>query len=557
MKSTRHQYALGLDFGTNTVRALIADTADGRELATAEAPYSHGEQGIITDKSQPELARQHPGDYLEGAVIATKAALAQALATDSSPFEIVGVGIDTTGSTPMPIDADGQAIADQAPFRDNPNTMAWLWKDHTSIAEAAELTSTATSQAPQYLEKCGGTYSSEWFWAKLLHCARTAPEVIAKTHSWIEIADWIPAVLTGTAAEAKRGICQAGHKGWYHDDWGGYPDAEFLAQFDPHLARIRKTLPDKTYPIDQSVGGLTEEWAQRLGLQPGTPVAVGALDAHLGAVGCGIATNTLVKILGTSTCDIIVSPMDSELPFIPGLCGIVPHSVIPNHFGLEAGQSAVGDIFNWWVDIIQPGASPSHEELTAQAQLQKPGESGLLSLDWNNGNRTILVDPQLSGLILGQTLQTQAHEIYRALLEATAYGARVIMERIEEYGVSITEVIACGGIAEKNEFLMQLYADVTGRTMKTSRSAQTCALGAAICGAVVGGVYQDIPSAQTKMTGTKEKVFHPREIESATYNKLFHLYRELHDAFGESGQSTDLFPLMKKLIEIRQESRNH
>jgi L-ribulokinase len=455
----------------------------------------------------------------------------------------------------MPIDAKGQALCDQAPFQDNPHAMAWLWKDHTSIAEAAELTTVARSQAPQYLEKCGGTYSSEWFWAKLLHCARTAPEVISHTHSWVEIADWIPAVLTGNEAQPKRGICQAGHKGWYHEEWGGYPSAEFLNQFDPNLARIRETLPDNTYPIDQAAGALTDEWALRLGLEPGTPVAVGALDAHLGAVGCGIATNTLVKILGTSTCDIIVSPMTSELPFIPGLCGIVPHSVIPNHFGLEAGQSAVGDIFNWWVDVIQPGQSPSHEDLTALAQQQSPGESGLLSLDWNNGNRTVLVDPQLSGLILGQTLQTQAHEIYRALLEATAYGARVIMERIEEYGIPITEVIACGGIAEKNEFLMQLYADVTGRTMKTSRSAQTCALGAAICGAVVGGVHENIPTAQANMTGTKERIFHPQEAAAATYNELFGLYSELHDAFGKPGTSATLFPIMKTLIEIRQRAR--
>ncbi|MDA7645197.1 ribulokinase [bacterium] len=555
MNSPIPRFALGLDFGTNTVRALIADTADGREIATAEAPYAHGDQGIITDESQPELARQHPSDYLEGAAQATQAALTLAKESNDSAFSIVGIGIDATGSTPMPIDAKGQSICDQTQFQDNPNAMAWLWKDHTSIAEAAELTSAAQSQAPQYLEKCGGTYSSEWFWAKLLHCARTAPEVISQTHSWIEIADWIPAVLTGNEAQPNRGICQAGHKGWYHQEWGGYPSAEFLSQFDPNLARIRETLPDKTYPIDQPAGTLTEEWALRLGLEPGTPVAVGALDAHLGVVGCGIATNTLVKILGTSTCDIIVSPMTTQLPFIPGLCGIAPHSVIPNHFGLEAGQSAVGDIFNWWVDVIQPGQSPSHEDLTALAQQQSPGESGLLSLDWNNGNRTVLVDPQLSGLILGQTLQTQAHEIYRALLEATAYGARVIMERIEEYGIPITEVIACGGIAEKNEFLMQLYADVTGRTMKTSRSAQTCALGAAICGAVVGGAHEDIPTAQTNMTGTKERIFRPQEAAAATYNDLFGLYRELHDAFGKRETSANLFPIMKTLIEIRQRAR--
>ena len=555
MSSSILRYALGLDFGTNSVRALISNTEDGSDVASAEAPYRHGENGIVVDPAQPELARQVPSDYLDGAVDAVNVALEKARAYNGTDFQICGIGIDATGSTPMPTDTAGRSLIEHPQFKDNPNAMAWLWKDHTSIAEANELTAAAKSQKPNYLEKCGGTYSSEWYWAKLLHCARMDPELIAATHSWIEIADWIPAVLTGNEATPKRGICQAGHKGWFHDDWGGYPEAEFLDQMDPALARIRASLPEKTYAIDQVAGHLTAQWAERMGLSPNIPVAIGALDAHLGAVGCGIKTGTLVKILGTSTCDIVVSPAETKLPYIPGLCGIVPDSVLPQHFGLEAGQSAVGDIFNWWVEVIQPQASPSHEALTQLAQNQQPGESGLLALDWNNGNRTVLVDPQLSGLILGQSLHTQAFEIYRALLEATAFGARMIMDRIENYGVSIEEVIACGGIAEKNDFLMQLYADVTGRTMKTSSSPQTCALGAAICGAVAGKIFPDLPSAQAAMTSTKERSFTPRATASATYEKLFGLYSIIHDAFGVKGSEADLFPVMKELLKIRNEVR--
>ncbi len=556
MSSSPQSYALGLDFGTNTVRALIVDTRDGREIASSEAPYKHGSQGIVTASSQPELARQFPLDYLDGTVEATQAALESAKRANGPSFKIAGIGIDATGSTPMPVDEAGQSLCSRPAFRDNPHAMAWLWKDHTAIEEAAELTEGAREKHPEYLKTCGGTYSSEWFWAKLLRCARVAPDVVQATHSWVEIADWIPAMLTGNEANPKRGICQAGHKGWFHQDWDGYPSEAFLGSFHPELARIRAGLPRETFAVDQKAGELTPEWADKLGLEAGTPVAVGALDAHLGAVGCGIKSGTLVKILGTSTCDIIVAPSENELPFIPGLCGIVPHSVLPNHFGLEAGQSAVGDIFNWWVDVIRPGDHSTHESLTDLARSLAPGESGLLALDWNNGNRTVLVDPELSGLILGQSLQTKAHEIYRALIEATAFGARTIMDRIEAYGVKINEVVACGGIAEKNDFLMQLYADITGRKMKTSQSSQTCALGAAICGAVVAQIHPDVPSAQSQMTGTKERVYEPQSEAAGTYEQLFRLYTQVHDAFGVADSSASLFPVMKKLLEIRNRARN-
>ena len=558
MSSSRSSFALGLDYGTNAVRALIVRAEDGQEIAVAQSAYAQGERGIFFDAGQPELARQHPLDYLNGAEQATQTALRQAAEADSDfvSSQIIGIGIDATGSTPMPIDDEGTPLAAHPEFQENLSALAWLWKDHTSAAEAAELSEAAAQQKPEYLQKCGGAYSSEWFWAKLLHCARVSPEVVRRAHTWVEIADWIPAVLTGNSAHPVRGICQAGHKGWFHEDWQGYPDPAFLRQFDAQLERIRRSLPNAAHPSDCQAGRLSRHWAERLGLVAGTPVAVGALDAHLGAVGCGIGEGTIVKILGTSTCDIIVSPMSRPLPYIAGLCGVAPHSVLPGHFGLEAGQSAVGDIFNWWIHAIQPNAGANHSVLTQSAAERRPGESGLLALDWNNGNRSILADSQLGGLLVGQSLQTQPDEIYRALIEATAFGARIIMERIENAGVSISEVVACGGIAEKNPLLMQIYADVTGRSMKTSRSSQTCALGAAICGAVVGGFHPNIPAAQRQMTGAKERVFRPSPAAQSVYEELYALYRQIHDAFGRPQHQAELFPVMKRLLEIRRKARN-
>jgi L-ribulokinase len=309
--------------------------------------------------------------------------------------------------------------------------------------------------------------------------------------------------------------------------------------------------------VDKAAGGLTEEWAKRTGLPVGIPVAVGAFDAHLGGVGAGIAPGTLVKIIGTSTCDMMVAPLSVTLPDIPGLCGIVPGSILPGYYGLEAGQSAVGDIFNWFVNYLKPGGAKagSHDALTAEAARIKPGASGLLALDWNNGNRTILVDQRLTGLLLGQTLYTRPAEIYRALIEATAFGALTIINRFEEYGVKVEQVVNCGGIAEKNALLMQIYADVLNRPMKVSRSAQTCALGAAMAGAVVAGKaaggHADFAAAQAAMAGLKPKVYKPNAAAHAVYAELYTLYKHLHDCFGTSGCA----PVMKKLIDVRQAAR--
>ena len=521
---------------------------------------TRGTAGVVLDHKDPNLARQHPSDYIDGATTTIRNVLEAGARKGVKPGEVVGIGIDTTGSTPMPVDATGTPLALLPQFANNPAALAWLWKDHTSFAEAEQITAIASKMRPQYLAKCGGRYSSEWFWAKILHCARVAPDVFVAAASWVEIADWIPAVLCGTTAPAQvqRGICAAGHKALFHDSWGGYPDAEFLKALDPKLERVRQTLPTKVHTIADRAGGLSAQWADRLGLPVGTPVAVGAFDVHLGAVGAGIKPGTLVKIMGTSTCDLMISPTSESLADVPGLCGIVPESVMPTFFGMEAGQSAVGDIFNWFVQVIQPGGDKgTHTALTQQAAALRPGGSGLLSLDWHNGNRCVLVDQRLTGAILGLTLHTTPAEIYRALIEATAFGARVIVERFEEYGVHVKSVICGGGIAVKNPMAMQIYADVFGRPVLVSSSDQMMRLGSAIAASVVGGAHKGFPEAVAAMGAAAAATYNPNPKDVATYERLYKLYRRLHDAFGIEGTRDNLADVMKQLLTIRDEARAH
>lgn len=554
-------YALGLDFGTNSARALIVDPRNGKEVATAVANYTSGEAGIILDKRDPNVARQDPQDWIDAMVKCTRAALRQAKKVKSfKPEQIIGIGVDTTASTPLPVDASGVPLCRQAKFRRNINALAWLWKDHTSFAEAAEITDAARRDHPEYLAKCGGIYSSEWFWSKALHCIRVAPEVIDAASAWVEQSDYIPAVLTGNDSPAtwKRSVCSAGHKAMYHADWT-LPAPDFLDKLDKRLGDLRRRgTYEVAYPSNQKFGGLSAAMAKTLGLVEGTPVAVGAIDAHLGAVGAGVKPGALVKILGTSSCDMMVHPNRAPLPDIPGLCGIVDGSIVPGCFGLEAGQSAVGDIFNWFVHQFDAG-DKAHARLSAEAARLKPAQSGLLALDWNNGNRTVLVDPRLTGLLIGQTLHTTRAEVYRALIEATAFGARVIMQRFEEYGVKVEEVINCGGIAEKSPLVMQIYADVTGRPMKLSRSGQTCALGAAIYGAVVAGSraggHDTVEAAQARMCGLKPKVYQPNRTSQMVYDVLYRLYRQLHDAFGTADYNGTLHNVMKELLDLRDAAR--
>jgi len=561
-KSRMRKFAIGVDYGTNSVRTLVVDVADGSEVGTCVYNYPSGQHGILLDPKDPNLARQNPADYVEGFSRSVRGAL-KAAAKDRgfAAQSVVGIGVDTTGSTPIPVDQNGMPLALDPKFKKDLAAQAWLWKDHTSHAEAAEITRKARELGAPYLAKCGGTYSSEWYWSKVLHCKRSAPRVFAAAYAWVELADFIPGYITGhlDPHTIPRGICPAGHKAMYNDQWGGLPSEEFLAAVDPDLVQLRRRYADRAVPADHKAGDLTAEVAQQVGLPAGIPVGVGAFDAHTGGVGAGIKPGTLVKIIGTSTCDMMVAPMSEPLADIPGLCGIVPGSIVPGMYGLEAGQSAVGDIFNWFASHLAPkqyaAKGDAHANLTAAASKLKPGESGLLALDWNNGNRTILVDPLLSGLVIGQTLHTTAPEVYRALVEATAFGALTIIKRFEEYGVGVNEVVNCGGIAEKNPFVMQIYADVCNRPMKISRAAQTCALGAAIFGAVVGGAYSTTEQAQRKMTGVRSTVYRPNRAAAEVYAKLYGLYRTLHDAFGTAGWQGNLHPVMKELIAVRDRVR--
>lgn len=557
------RYALGIDYGTNSCRSLLVDLDSGAEVGSTVFPYPSGELGILTDPRDPNVARQNPHDYLDGLVVVVHGALEQAKSSvpGFDPTQVVGIGVDTTGSTPIPVDKSGTPLGLLPQFQGNLNAMVWLWKDHTGHAEAAEITRLGNEIRPQIMAKCGGIYSSEWWWSKILHLRRCDPKVFEAAFSFVEHCDWIPAVLTGDSnpLTIKRSICAAGHKAMFSKQWGGLPDKEFLAKLDPALADLRDHLYSDAHVADTKAGGLCAEWAQKLGLKEGIAVAVGAFDAHMGAVGAGIKEGTLTKILGTSTCDMMVTPDNKPLADIPGVCGIVDGSILRGFYGIEAGQSAVGDIFLWFVSHLVPnsyGATPGDKFANMEKAMsaEKPGASGLLALDWNNGNRTILVDQRLTGLLLGQTLHTKAHEIYRAYIEATAFGALTIIKRIEEYGVPVKEIVNTGGLSIKNETLMQIYADVTNRPMKISRSEQTCALGAAIFGAAAAGAGT-VAEIQAKVTGTRGKVYQPNAESAAVYADLYALYRTLHDAFGTPEWNGRLHHVMKALLEIRERQR--
>jgi L-ribulokinase len=550
-------YALGIDFGTSECRALVLDLSNGREIAVSASKYTGGKNGVLLDPKNPHVARQRPGDYHSSMKRAVAAAVKAAAGKGVAAEEIKGIGVDATGSTPIPVDEKMVPLGMKNEFKNNLNAQAWLWKDHSSAEEAALITEKAKRLRPEYLAKCGGAYSSEWFWSKILHCRNVDKKVFDAARSWMEFSDYVPALLAGIEdpTEAKRNVCAAGHKGMYNESWGGLPDKRFLRALDPALSDLRDRLYEKAYPSSEVVGGLDKKWAKAFGLPEGTPVGVGALDAHFGAIGSGVAEGALVKIMGTSTCDIMVVPKRKKLRDIPGVAGIVPDSVLPGYVGIEAGQSAVGDIFNWWVMVALGKDERLHKTLTRKASVIKAGESGLLALDWNNGNRNVLTDPKLTGLLLGQTLLTEDYEIYRALVEATAFGALRIVEQIEKHGVKIRKVVNCGGIAEKNDMVMQIYADVTNRPMEVAKSAETVALGAAIMGGHAAlkkeKGYEKPEKIQKRVCDVKKKIFKPRAAEARTYKKLYELYKKLHDAFGVEKSKADLYPVMKELLEIK------
>ncbi|MCM8759000.1 MAG: ribulokinase [Candidatus Omnitrophica bacterium] len=555
------RYSLGIDFGTNSMRLLLVNISNGRQVIEIVENYPSGKDGVIVDSRNPHLARQNPADYIyclskAGQKLGRRMKLKGIKAED-----VIGIGIDTTGSTPIPVDENLVPLSFKKEFRNNKNAMAWLWKDHTSSDEAEEITALARKIRPEYLTKIGGVYSSEWFFSKILHLARTDPKVFQASASFVELCDYIPALLTGcsTPSNVLRSICAAGHKAMYHDNWGGLPDKKFLESLDTRFKGLREKLYDKAYPAGIKAGGLTKYWAKKLGLLEGTPVSVGAFDAHMGAVGAGIKENVLVKIMGTSTCDIMIFPKDKNLPDIPGLCGIVPDSVVPGFIGLEAGQSAVGDIFYWFLKTFLPEKRKDvFAYYTRLARNIKPGSSGLVALDWHNGNRTVLVDQKLTGLIAGLTLSTKPEEVYRALMEATGFGARVIIERLNEYGVRVDSIVACGGLPEKNSLLMQIYADITGKEFKIAFSKQTCALGAAMFGAVAAGKeksgFENVQQIQEKICRFKPQTYKPVKENHLVYEKIYHNYKKLHDMFGIPDYTGNLYSVMKDMLKIQSDA---
>lgn len=545
------KYVLGIDYGTDSVRALVVNAITGKEEASEVVYYPRWKMGKYCDPAKNQF-RQHPLDYIEGLTGAVTGALAQM--PPGTGNNVIGIGIDTTGSTPCAVDSSGTPLALKSEFQDNPNAMFVLWKDHTAVVEAEEINRVArTWGGTDYTRYEGGVYSSEWFWAKILHILREDPSVREAAFSWVEHCDWIPALLTGTTnpLTMKRSRCAAGHKAMWHEEWGGLPPEEFLIKIDPLLQGLKDRLFKDTHTADLKVGGLTCEWAGKLGLKEGTAVAVGAFDCHMGAVGAKVTEGTLVKIMGTSTCDVMVAPREViGGKLIAGICGQVDGSVIPGQIGLEAGQSAYGDVYAWFRSIlswpleailagttlVDPATAAKLKAETEAKILEKLSEAaaaidvdttGLVALDWLNGRRTPFADQTLKGAITGLTLGTTAPKIFRALVEATAFGAKAIVERFREEGVAINQVIAIGGIAKKSDFVMQVTTDVLNMPIQVADSEQACALGAGLFGAIASGLYADVAEAQAKMGSSFSKTYHPNPENAAKYEKLYQLYIEL------------------------------
>jgi len=548
-------YVIGVDFGTSSVRSVIIDVSNGQELGAGVYNYKNGKDGVILDPQNPLVARHDPKDYLNGLEQSIQTANAEARKSNKifDVKNIVSIGIDATGTTLLPVLKNGTPLSELTQFENNLNAYIWLWKDHSGWAEAEEITLMAKKTHPEYMEMVGGVYSSEWFWSKILHCIRIDKTINDAAFTWVEVSDWLLFKICGGTdiSTIKRGVCAAGHKALFNQDWNGYPDRDFLVELDQGLGKIYDSLKtSEVLSAKHSAGFLNSEWTKKLGLEKSIVVAMPAFDAHFGGVGAGIKPGVLVKTIGTSTCDLMIVQHGEKKLKIPGMAGIVLDSIVPGYYGIEAGQSAVGDIFNWFVKYIQP-SNKSHKELSKEAMKLQPGESGLLALDWHNGNRTILVDQQLTGMILGLNLQSSPAEIYRCLIEATAFGARIIQEQMEKYDLLINEIIVCGGIPRKDELLMQIYADILGKPLHLSRNIETCALGGAISAAVVAGKYPNFEEAMEKMTAKSNIVFHPIPEHQNIYNELFVLYRNLHNAFCAKGIMMDLSTTMKNLMAIK------
>jgi len=543
------QYVIGVDYGSDSVRSVLINARNGEEVATSVFYYPRWQQGLYCNAAENQF-RQHPLDYIEGLETTVKDCLAKAGANVAKAVK--GIAVDTTGSTPVAVDKTGMPLALTPGFEENPHAMFVLWKDHTGIHEAAEINAHATKFDTNYLKYVGGIYSSEWFWAKLLRTLRADEGVAKATYSWVEHCDWIPFLLTGgtDANQMKRGRCSAGHKALWAEEFGGLPPDEFFSSLDPLLKGFTERLFKDTYTSDEAAGTLSTEWAERLGLSTDVVVGVGAFDAHMGAVGGQIEPYHLSKVMGTSTCDILVAPTEEiEGKLIKGICGQVNGSVIPGMVGLEAGQSAFGDTYAWFKNLLAwplNGLSDSKlidtktaealkeellakiiPELSHQAALLPVEESGELAIDWLNGRRTPDADQTLTGAITGLDLGSDAPRVFRALAEATCFGAKSIVDRFVSEGIPVKGLIGIGGVAKKSPYIMQMMADVLGMPIRIHQFEHTCALGAAMFAAVVAGIYPTVEDAMKAMGRGFDSEYFPDAARGVIYGKRYEQYFKL------------------------------
>ncbi|WP_039915114.1 ribulokinase [Cellvibrio mixtus] len=550
-------YALGLDYGSDSVRALLVDALTGQEVASNVVYYPRWKKGLFCVPAKDQF-RQHPLDYLESLEQVVQGLWK--LAPAGAAQKVAGISFDTTGSTPIAVDSEGVALALKPEFAENPNAMFVLWKDHTAIKEAQEITAAANNAAENYLKYEGGIYSSEWFWAKALHVLREDPSVAKAAYLWVEHCDWMSAVLTDTTHPGKlrMGRCATGHKLMWHESWGGYPPNDFFVGIDPLLNGLRDRLPAETFTSDQVCGGLSAKWADKLGVPENTPVGFSAFDCHMGAVAAQVKPGVLTKIMGTSTCDITVaSYADVGNKSIRGICGQVDGSVLPGFVGLEAGQSAFGDLYAWFRDLVNwpvqnllANSSLLDDEtrqklveeienntlvaLSTAASALPIADANITALDWVNGRRTPDADQTVSMAIAGLKMGSEAPHIFRALVEATAFGARAIIERFKDEGIAVNSVVAIGGISKKSDFVMQTCADAWNCPIEVLDSEQSCALGAAIFAAVCGGVYPTVAAAQKVMASRTCKTYTPNAHAAAIYDQRYQQYRALGNFVSSS-----------------------